>query len=302
MSKSTRAMRIIAAILAMLFIFSAFPIMVSAEGEYISIKNETDLKNIKNDMTAKYRLDADIEISSAWTEPIGGTAAFEGELEGNGKTISKFNLVFNSTGTTAYAGLFSTVSGIVKNLKISGEITATNTSNSSATLYVGSIAGSCGIFGSIESCQSSVEIVAKLAPTAASGSFFGAYTGKLYVGGICGYYGGWFTLGECANKAAITANCIPVAASGKTANATVYVGGIAGYAGTIENCYNSKSITGKATTTSGSATSYVGGIVGQGNTIRTSYSNGGKITGTAANNNYVGGAAGELYSATSCYF
>ncbi|NMP36710.1 MAG: hypothetical protein GX051_01080 [Clostridiales bacterium] len=300
MNKSTKAKRIFSAALAVFMLLSAFPIVASAE-DYILINNEAELKNIADDMSASYKLNADISVS-AWTAPIGGATEFTGVLEGNGKTISGLNITVNdNSSSSVYAGLFSKLGGTVKNLKLSGKVTATATNNSSATLYAGSIAGYCGLLGSIECCQTSVAVSATLSPTAATGSWMSSYTGKVYAGGICGYYGAWFYMSECANKGAVTANCTPAAASGKTANATAYVGGIAGYAGSVENCYNNQSITGKATA-NGSAACYAGGVVGQGSTVKTSYSSGNKISGTAEDTNYVGGVAGELYSASYCYF
>ncbi len=82
---------------------------------YTIIKTADDLKNIENNLSGKYILMGNINLSgSDWT-PIGMTEAFTGELNGNGFSI--FNM--NITNQKQTGGLFGVVEGAtIRNLDI----------------------------------------------------------------------------------------------------------------------------------------------------------------------------------------
>ncbi|MGI6444892.1 MAG: Ig-like domain-containing protein [Candidatus Ozemobacteraceae bacterium] len=77
------------------------------DGEYYTITNEAELKDIKTDSSLKFILGNDITLTEAWVPP----ADFSGVLVGNGKTITTPGAFINS-------GLFDTLSGTVGSLTI----------------------------------------------------------------------------------------------------------------------------------------------------------------------------------------
>ena len=104
---------------------------------YTVIKTAQDLDNIRNNLSGKYILMNDIDLSSYsnW-DPIGenNASAFNGILDGNGYTIS--NLTINRPNEN-YVGLFGVIKGSVeiKNLSLENiDIYGEN--------YVGGLAGS----------------------------------------------------------------------------------------------------------------------------------------------------------------
>lgn len=101
-----------------------------------------------------YRLTADLDLAAYenWT-PIGAgpddgrypyenpVRAFQGLFDGDGHTIS--NLKVNLTGETTFtsAGLFGVNDGTIRNLHVSGTVTATTTSTEKSQVFAGGIAG-----------------------------------------------------------------------------------------------------------------------------------------------------------------
>lgn len=163
------------------------------------IKTAADLQNINNDVTAHYKLMANIDLSGIEFTPIGNadTGAFSGTFDGNGYTIS--NLTVD---TGKYAGLFGYNEGeikdvVLKNVEISGN------------RYVGGIVGYNSADGTINDCTvSSGEVKAE------------DRIEDLNIGGICGANFGLLD-GKFDNKADILAR----AASSYDNN----LGGILGY-------------------------------------------------------------------------
>lgn len=162
-----------------------------------------------------YRLGADIALEGDWS-PL---PDFTGTLDGNGHAIRGMKVSSKS-----HAGLFSTVSGTVKNLTVYGDMTATKN--------VGIIAGEND--GTIENCTVSGTV----------------YANTDYAGGICGSnYGtikncltspysvasGSFAGGITGINYGVIQNCL--AASNVVAS-DMYAGGIAGVnsGGTIKAC------------------------------------------------------------------
>ena len=174
----------------------------------------------------------------AWT-PIGQSNAFSGTFDGKGHTIEDMS----ANVTSGYAGLFGNVRGTVKNVQVTGSVTA-----SGKVMAVGGIVGySAG--GTVQNCLSKVNI---LAPQV-----------NYPVGGVVGESSNnpsdntSSTVNLCWNEGTVTGG------SGST-------GGIVGKnsKGTVTNCANFGGVKGSSTAS---------GIVGSG-AVANSY-NLGDVTG-----------------------
>ena len=171
--------------------------IVNGSGDYDGIAN----------LNAHAKLTADIDLSqltdeaqkSNWT-PIGPyySNPYTGTFDGCGYTIS--NLSIN--GEWNSAGLFGYVGGTVKNLTVSGSVTADSCS------YAGGIAGTIYMnnSGSVENCVSHCNV--------SGGDSNGGIVGYVYSGG---------TVKNCINYG--------------TVSSTIY-GGVVGcnHIGTVKNC------------------------------------------------------------------
>ena len=175
----------------------------------------------------------------AWT-PIGQSNAFSGTFDGKGHTIEDMS----ANVTSGYAGLFGNVRGMVKNVQVTGSVTA-----SGKVMAVGGIVGySAG--GTVQNCLNKVNISAPQV--------------NCPVGGVVGESSNKpndntasSTVNLCWNEGTVTGG------SGST-------GGIVGKnsKGTVTNCANFGEVKGSST---------AGGIVGIG-TAANSY-NLGDVTG-----------------------
>ena len=217
-------------------IFSGFGITASAaafsggdgsSGSPYKISTAADLAAIAQQVNSGnthykdeyFKLTADIDLGGMEWTPIGkdnDSYWFEGNFDGNGKTIS--NLTINKT-NDRYIGLFGCNKGTIQNLIIKD-----------VNIITGSGQGRAGAVcalnrGKIEKC----------------GVYSGTIVGKNYydVGGICGGNTDG-TVSQCYNKADLSAE------KGEAA-------GISGMncRGTIENCYNAGTITQTGTNGSG---------------------------------------------------
>ncbi len=160
----------------LLFLMSFSPLF--AIGGYLSgkgtelepylIEDYEDLKVIKNDLTAQYRLTGNINATASRSSiggegflPIGsGSISFSGSLDGAGYVV--FGLYINRP-LASYVGLLGRVTGgTVENLGVSGDITARN--------YVGLVVGQIADSTTISKCYGS-----------------GTVSGEEYIGGIVGY-------------------------------------------------------------------------------------------------------------------
>ncbi len=243
-------------LLSVLLLLTAVPlgiISVSAASEFAGgsgtesapylVSTKAQLDNVRNYLSAHFRLTADIVFTEAdfeldgpyyndsdgW-EPIGPT--FAGVFDGGNHTI--YNLKVDTVGD--YAGLFGKVSGTVRNLRLSD-------ADIQADQYVGGLCGSnSGTIQNVHVTDSKV-------------------LGTYRVGGICGDSKG--TISACYVDGAVTS-------TGDEA------GGIVGYAEkSITQCYNAATVT--------AAEKNAGGIVGHltGKTV-SSCVNEGTITGSHA--------------------
>ncbi len=176
----------------------------------------TNVNNGEEYQNVYFKLEASIELSTAsvkrnwpgigkWYIDSNGETQFDifrGTFDGNGKTIS--GLYVSYTGENG-GGLFGTLCGTVKNLKITNAYVKTESMAGILAPYAG--------YGSIENCNVS-----------------GTVIGNQDVGGIVGFSHD-IQITNCTNSANIDGES--------------YVGGIAGeiFEGQIDNCTNAGSIT-----------------------------------------------------------
>ncbi len=194
-----------------------------------------------------YQLQNDIELTAEFWTPIGGNGrtVFNGIFDGNGYTISGLKL-YNSE--LPNQGLFGRSSGIIKNVKVIGNIDG----NSRAGLI-------CGYNqGTIENCHACGKVIA-----------------VNNAGGITGYNANATVTGcsSSANVSSIIGDGYAGGIAGYSLNAKVklcsssgdvngkYAGGIVGYLyndndNTVSSIYNSYS------RSSVSGSTYAGGLVG----------------------------------------
>ena len=228
-----------------------FTVNVS-ELPYKEIRTIEDLYNIRNDLAGNYILMNDIDLTEATAEggdydyegrgwnPIGSNDIYEdrefsGIFNGNGYSIigMRIDAVTNPTGTPAtnYGGLFTNVTGKIKNLHMK------NVNISHGLTYSGAITAKNS--GIITNCSVS--------------GYVHAY---YYCGGLVGNNIGSIEL--CYNTADVKADLR-------------YAGGIAAVNnGTISNCYNTASVEGGSGYYTGAFSStyyyYAAGITGYNNT------------------------------------
>ncbi|MBP5164384.1 MAG: hypothetical protein ILP08_03015, partial [Lachnospiraceae bacterium] len=177
-------------------------------------------------LTEDIDLEGDPNNASTWWTPIGAND-FRGVFDGQGHAIS--NLYVNLQGDYVYGGLFSLNSGIIKNLCVSGNVSATGDGASA-----GGIAGSIHDEGQIKNCRSDVNVEARRIQY--QSAFAGGIVGIIIPQGSGG----------------IISNCI----SSGTVTGSDYAGGIIGHtgAGSVTYCYSCSTVTG--------ADNFSGGVVG----------------------------------------
>ena len=283
---------------------------------YTVIKTAQDLQNIANNLSGKYILMADINLSGfSWTAIGTSSSAFTGELNGNGFTISNLSI---SKSTTDYQGLFGyiknaklknitlsnvnvsgndTVGGLVgyaygatiENVKVSGNITATAT-------RAGAVVGAAYRSTSISNVTTSGTISANSTSGGIVGDFQNSSLMYAYssanvstngsAGGLVGY--AYYS----------TINVVEHYGGTLTNNATsgaVNLGGIIGHADIGANISNAYAYNTKYKITNSSTTTKIGGIAGYAKlaTIGRSVARISSLSGTAT---YKGGIVGESYS------
>ena len=175
----------------------------------------------------------------AWT-PIGQSNAFSGTFDGKGHTIEDMS----ANVTSGYAGLFGNVRGMVKNVQVTGSVTA-----SGKVRAVGGIVGySAG--GTVQNCLSKVNILASQV--------------NCPVGGVVG--------DSSNNPSDNTSSTVNLCWNeGTVTGGSDSTGGIVGANsnGTVTNCANFGEVKGSSTAS---------GIVGSGTAVANSY-NLGDVTG-----------------------
>ena len=224
--------------------------------DQVNNNGRTDINaRLMNDITInnkvlddKGELISDTSNLKSWT-PIGKSGnSFIGEFDGNSHTIR--GLYFNDT-NKGDVGLFGFVGagGTVKNVTLADSYV-------SGSWYVGGICGQ-NYGGTVEGCRNTGRV----------------YGTRHYVGGVCGHNEG--TLQKSCNTGIVTGY--------------EYVGGVCGFnvsnsgsQSTIQECYNTGSVSGTG--------NYTGGVCGynsRGSTLEKSYN-----TGTVSGEDIVGGVCG----------
>ncbi len=174
---------------------------------YTPIYTAEDLNNIRNNLSGKYILmnDIDLSVYENW-EPIGTQESpFTGELNGNGFVIEKMVVTSNSNYNVGLFGF--TKKAVINNFAlINSQITLS--SSDKTELNAGLIIGRMGERTQLKSCT-------------ASGNMAINGFENICIGGLVGYSGN-ATVGKCSNYAEIN-----VVANSTTKK--VYVGGLIGY-------------------------------------------------------------------------
>lgn len=270
MENRNNGRRLLAMLLAVVMLFSTMPLNTNAattnSDGYIEIRTIEDLYNIRDDLTAKYILMNDIDLTAATAEggdwdfmgngwnPIGskdvyGKEPFSGELDGNGHSIIGMRIQKNKlpSGTgDLYYGLFAYITGSVHDLKfVGGSITSSSSNTDYKSAYAGALAGyaSGATITNVANKMDSISVTI--------GGYATAYP---YSGGICGY-AQKTTMSNCFNECKIYAKKNTVTTSTEH---DAYAAGIAGYSsgGSIAECYNVGDIVAKGTKYSSNSSYY----------------------------------------------
>ncbi len=289
------------------------PVFAETEAETVTeIRTAEDLNNIRNNLSGKYILMNDIDLSSYenW-EPIGSSETpFTGELDGNGFTISNITVKEKTADNgTFYCGLFGNAGGsVIKNAIVSdAEIDVEYIgSDSESKCKIGTIAGygadisDCtvtgkmnikgfssseiggiiggNLFGAVSQCANYADINAEIDSTAT----------KLAIGGIIGY-SKYTEISECCNFGSVSADATDLQSS-----CYIRLGGIEGNGsdgGTVIDCYNR----GKLSVDTSNKRTYIGGISGQSRNTINVYNTGNVII-PEEFNGYSGAISGSVYS------
>lgn len=237
----------------------------------------------------KGKLTADIDLNHRNWTPI---AAFSGELDGGGHTVSSFYC--KATGTAA---LVAKNSGTVKNLTVSGKVVGDDNTAAIAAENTGTIEN-CTALVQITGGKYTAGIAAVNSGTVRRCTNGGAVSGAQYVGGVCGQNKGSKT------AAALVEDCVNTG----MIRATGYMlGGIVGdndgYSddfakATVRCCANSGHIIGTAAI----LRAYVGGAVGRNNgTVNGLYNTGcveslGGCVGGALGRNLTKAVKADIYN------
>ncbi len=250
--------------------------------DYTPIYTAEDLNNIRNNLSGKYILmnDIDLSVYESWV-PIGNSLnSFVGILDGNSFVVKNFKIT-KAEGENPSVGLFGTAKySQIKDLTVVGTINVHNNNGIRAGLICGeaycSAISNCTTFGklvastnagawvggitgylsenledesnksTIKGCRNNAEIIADVFRNE---DFFGM---NYFTGGVVGLSIG--AISECSNYG-------NVFAMGKSDNSAYYyaiVGGICGNSnGEIKNCYNIGKIN-----SAGAKYTLAGGIAG----------------------------------------
>lgn len=287
-----RGQRVFAFFMALLMVVLSMPmnalttvanaVTTNSDG-YIEVRTIEDLYNIRDDLTANYILMNDIDLTEAtalggdWDfmgngwNPIGSddvysNLPFSGIFNGNGHSIVGMRIDISSLpsgSSTVCAGLFSNVTGTVKNLVLTG---GSVSYLKDEVFYVGSVAGTTS--GTIENCHNTMDLSGQAGP-------YDFVNG--YVGGFSGYAYESAVIRLCSNSGTITSKSTSsnITATG-IGNVDNYAGGIVGKSETnakIFQCYNEGDVT-----ASGNARKHNYGYDNYSDAYSAGISNGGKVT------------------------
>ena len=139
----------ISGLLAALLLMSMSVVTVSAyasgtgtQADPYLITSAKELQNVNSDLSASYKLAADIDLKGVDFVPLGNVenGAFTGTFDGNGFTI--FNLDMHAG---KYAGLFGCNEGTIKNVTLDNIYVYGNR-------YLGGVCGQNTKYGTVENC------------------------------------------------------------------------------------------------------------------------------------------------------
>ena len=238
---------------------------------YTIIKTADELQAMQNNLSGKYILMNDIDLSGYDWEAIGDMAnRFAGEFNGNGYVIK--NLTINTTDNNI--GLFGYTYGAnIRNIGLeNADVTGGENTGGLVGMAMSSTISNCYTTGSVSGQNNSGGLVGH---TMYSSQIDNCYStssvnGQNNVGGLAGY----LQSGTITN----------IYAAGSVSG-QIYVGGLAGRnnTGTISSSYTTSSVSGQ---------SYVGGLVGYNNSrVSSSYA-----TGSVSGQSYTGGFFGDTGS------
>ena len=233
-----KAIKLISTILSIFLILSFMPCnlvvfaaTLGTEQNPYEISTAAQLKAINNNLSACYKLTANINLNGEDFTPLGNaeSGTFSGVFDGNGFTISNLN-VFSGK----FAGLFGCNEGTIKNVKLSGIYVY-------GTRYIGGVVGQNTTLGSVFNCSvSSGDIEADDG------------INEIYAGGIIGYNEG-FAEGTFSNNANLKIN---------NESSSVVAGGIIGKNNSVYSVNITDSTNTGNISASGSKKIYCGGFVG----------------------------------------
>ena len=212
------------------------------------VNGGTSFSGVTITLGADIVLNTDGSTTNNWT-PIGNssTKSFQGTFDGQSHTVSGLYVSISKNYTNTYAGLFGRViGGTVKNLAVSGEVTAEVTASGNNPAYAGGVVG-YHYGGNVENCSFSGNVSASVNMTTSSSTLNNAYAG-----GVVGYANSGTTVKNCYHTGTVTAT-----ATGS--GATAYAGGVTGLSyATATNCYHTGTVT-----ASGGRDGYAGGVAGK---------------------------------------
>lgn len=270
---------------------------------YTAVSTPQQLSDIRNNLSGKYILTDDIELSTwgNW-EPIGDyNTRFQGVFDGNGHVVK--NMTVNVTSERQIcAGLFGGINGAeIKNLGIvGGSITATSTNTNTLSSASSSAGGIVGVVfndkaSKITNCynSSNVTAVSSVYSQANAGGIAGFLTSPISASNQS-------TISRCWNLGNVTASS-PVVAGDR--GGVACAGGITGgmNSSKITDCHNMGSIYASSNWDL-SKTAIAGGIVGTVNvgasnvTIISNCYNAGAIDASAPQGASIGALAGARSS------
>ena len=268
---------------------------------YTVIKTAQDLDNIRNNLSGKYILMNDIDLSSYsnW-DPIGSVDKnFRGILDGNGYIVSNLTINRENEDNVGLLGLATMAE--IKNLGLENvDVSGNSHTGGLVGLHTGNITN-CFVSGSI-SGQENVGGLAGTGSNFTSCYATGDVSGYSNVGGLVGSESGFISgsyasntvtginknIGGLVGKAEshVILNCYT---DGVVNSTGTYTGGITGSGGEIRNSFTTASVTGRA---------FTGGISGFGLLISNCYA-AGKVSG----GNFSGAIVGTNgYSIKDCIF
>lgn len=268
-----KAIKLISTILSIFLILSFMPCnlvvfaaTLGTEQNPYEISTATQLKAINNNLSACYKLTANIDLNGEDFTPLGNaeSGTFSGIFDGNGFTISNLN-VFSGK----FAGLFGCNEGTIKNVKLSGIYVY-------GTRYIGGVVGQNTTLGSVFNCSvSSGDIEADDG------------INEIYAGGIIGYNEG-FVEGTFSNNANLKIN---------NESSLAVAGGIIGKNNSVYSVNITDSTnTGNVSASSSSSSSYSGGFVGNNDNGAITISNStntGNVSDSNSSSGYSGGFVGN---------